>query len=109
MTNQAFPAIVVCAYNRPYALQRLLRSLQAAYYPPGKPVPLHISIDHAETPAVWAVQEVAEGFDWPYGPKQVDLQARRGIDTGEGGPDVVHDARRLRPGAEKPHECQIIA
>jgi hypothetical protein len=75
MTNQAIPAIVVCAYNRPNALQRLLRSLQAAHYPPGKPVTLHISIDRDETPAVRAVQEVAEGFDWPYGPKHVELQA----------------------------------
>jgi hypothetical protein len=76
MDSQAAPAIVVCAYNRPSALQRLLRSLQAAYYPPDKPVPLHISIDRAETPEVRAVQEAAESFDWPYGPKQVEVQAR---------------------------------
>jgi hypothetical protein len=76
MSKQSIPAIVVCAYNRPHALQRLLRSLQAAYYPPNEPVTLHISIDRDDTPAVGAVQEAAEGFDWPYGPKLVDLQAR---------------------------------
>jgi hypothetical protein len=76
MANQAIPAIVVCAYNRPFALQRLLHSLHAAHYPTGEPVTLHISIDHDDTPAVEAVQEVAEGFEWPYGPKQVELQAR---------------------------------
>jgi hypothetical protein len=76
MDKRATPAIVVCAYNRPFALQRLLRSLQAAYYPPGRTVPLHISIDRDDTPAVRAVREAAESFDWPFGPKQVELQAR---------------------------------
>jgi hypothetical protein len=76
MESRATPAIVVCAYNRPTALQRLLRSLQAAYYPPDRAVPLHISIDRGDTPAVQAVKEVSEAFDWPYGPKQVELQAR---------------------------------
>jgi hypothetical protein len=74
MASRIIPAIVVCAYNRPSALQRLLHSLHAAYYPPEQPVPLHISIDRGDSPAVQAVLEVAKAFDWPYGPKQVALQ-----------------------------------
>jgi hypothetical protein len=70
------PAIVVCAYNRPVALQRLLRSLQTANYPPDRPVTLHISIDHGETQAVREVVEAAQGFDWPHGQKVVAPQAK---------------------------------
>ena len=76
MNDTQNPAIVVCAYNRPSALQRLLGSLQGAHYPPDRPVALHISIDRDETPAVREVLEVAQSFDWPHGPKQVALQAQ---------------------------------
>jgi hypothetical protein len=76
MDNCATPAIVVCAYNRPLALQRLLRSLQAAFYPPDSPVALHISIDRGDSSEVRAVYQAAKSFDWPHGPKQVELQAR---------------------------------
>ncbi len=76
MNDTQNPAIVVCAYNRPAALQRLLGALQGAYYPADRPVALHISIDRDDTPAVREVLEVAKTFNWPHGPKQVTLQAQ---------------------------------
>jgi len=63
------PAIVINAYNRPYALARLLTSLGRAHYPAGSKIPLVISLDPSEkTPEVRAV---AEQFDWPHGPKNI--------------------------------------
>lgn len=71
------PAIVVIAYNRPEALQRLLTSLNAAGYPDGVEVPLVISIDGGDSPGVAHVLELARGFDWRFGPVQVIQQPRR--------------------------------
>lgn len=61
------PAIVVCAFNRPQALQRLLNALAAAVYGPVQ-VTLVVSIDNGGDPAV---QHVAEQFGWPHGDKTV--------------------------------------
>jgi len=69
-------AIVVAAYDRPRALERLLGSLGRARYPQGE-VPLVVSIDHGGDPAVG---EVARAFPWPHGPKEVCLlPSRRGL------------------------------
>ncbi len=62
------PTIVVIAYNRPYALQRLLGSLQRAEYPAD--TRLIISIDgggeHGRD-----VQQIAAQFQWPAGEKKL--------------------------------------
>jgi hypothetical protein len=72
------PAIVVSAFSRPVALQRLLSSLQQAHYP--KDVRLVISIDRTtsdDSPrrrlANETVCQLARELDWPYGPKDVIL------------------------------------
>lgn len=67
------PAVVVMAYNRPDALNRLLASLKLACYPREKPVCLHISIDQSPQGVHSGVLEAAERFDWPMGPKRVDV------------------------------------
>jgi hypothetical protein len=64
-------ALVVNAYNRPYALARLLASLQQATYPAAVPVPLIISIDHGGSDEVRAL---ADNFRWLHGSKEVMLQ-----------------------------------
>lgn len=61
------PAIVVAAYDRPDALERLLGSLGRLRVPEGEPVPLTIGVDDSFDPTV----RVAEAFRWPHGPKQV--------------------------------------
>lgn len=62
------PAVVVVAYNRPRALQRLLDSLARGLYPPE--VTLVISIDgggrHGRE-----VHQIATQFVWPHGPKRL--------------------------------------
>ncbi len=68
------PAIVVVGYDRPHSLERLLRSLASAVYPPG-PVPLVISIDGAHPGSL----EVAHGFTFPHGPKAVLARERLGL------------------------------
>ncbi|NUQ84934.1 MAG: hypothetical protein HUU11_09490 [Anaerolineales bacterium] len=67
------PAIVIAAYNRPHALQRLLASLHAADYPAGVSIPLIISIDSEEGRPNPAVRETAEGFTWKHGSKEIIL------------------------------------
>lgn len=62
------PAVVVVAYNRPRALQRLLDSLARGVYPPE--VTLVISIDGGGGDGR-AVQEVAAQFAWPHGRKRL--------------------------------------
>jgi hypothetical protein len=62
------PAVVVLAYNRPAALQRLLDSVAAASYPTGGAVPLVISIDPGGD---GDVAQLAERFPWPHGEKKV--------------------------------------
>jgi hypothetical protein len=69
------PAIVINAYNRPGALERLLRSIQAASYPPGGAVPLVISLDDAANQP--EVARVAGQFEWTCGPKEVIRRERR--------------------------------
>ncbi|OQA01904.1 MAG: GNT-I family protein [Bacteroidetes bacterium ADurb.Bin408] len=61
------PAIIIVAYNRTEPLKRLLDSLLRAKYP-AQPIPLIISIDKSESARV---ADLAEGFHWPYGKKEV--------------------------------------
>ncbi|MBI3176825.1 MAG: hypothetical protein HYZ35_02430, partial [Chloroflexi bacterium] len=65
------PAIVLSAYNRPQALERLLASLQKAAYPAEGGIPLVISIDGGKNGIHPEVRNVAEQFVWPFGPKEV--------------------------------------
>ncbi|RNC88697.1 MAG: glycosyltransferase [Allomuricauda sp.] len=67
------PAIVVVAFNRPRSLQRLLDSLQLAFYP-AQDIPLIISIDKCDTNQ--DVLDIAEHFDWKFGPKEVHYQEK---------------------------------
>lgn len=60
-------AIVVVAYNRCDSLQRLLLSLEKAFY--DKPVTLIISVDKSDTDAV---ERFSENYIWPYGDKIID-------------------------------------
>lgn len=59
-------AVICVAYNRPDSLQRLLKSLEQAYYP--EPVTLIISIDKSKTDIV---ERFADGYHWPHGEKRV--------------------------------------
>jgi hypothetical protein len=69
------PAIAIPAFNRPHALQRLLTSLQQAHYTDG--VHLVISIDRPrrgdarQQQLNEEVYQLACGFEWPHGPKEV--------------------------------------
>ncbi len=60
-------AITVIAYNRVRTLQRMLSSLDSAYYD-GDEVSLFISIDKSNTDAV---ERFADEYHWPYGNKMV--------------------------------------
>ncbi len=66
------PAIVINAYNRPHALQRLLHSLARAHVPDG--TRLIISIDHGGDPQV---RRIAENFAWAHGPFEVIAHERK--------------------------------
>ncbi|MEM9022215.1 MAG: glycosyltransferase family A protein, partial [Bacteroidota bacterium] len=66
----ADPALIVIAYNRPQSLQRLLDSLAVAHYP-DREVSLTISIDQS---TVAEVEQAARHFNWPHGPKTVNMQ-----------------------------------
>lgn len=70
------PAIVVIAYDRPHSLQRLLTSIEAARYPDGVEVPLIISIDRGDSEGWRGVLELANGFEWRFGPTRVIEQPR---------------------------------
>ncbi len=61
------PAIVISAYNRPHALQRLLNSIAAAHYE-DEGITLIISIDHSESDGV---KTIAGNFEWEHGTKQI--------------------------------------
>ena len=65
--------IKVLAFNRPSSLKRLLASLHAAEYL-NYSVPLEIIVDgnrtYDEGLLVAEVVELAESFQWPYGPKR---------------------------------------
>ncbi len=67
------PAIVLVAYNRPYALQRLLDSL--ATLQDAHEVPLVISVDRGGA-QFEAVVAVARQFNWPFGKKRVLVRER---------------------------------
>ena len=60
------PALVIPAFSRPVALQRLLTSLSAASYP--NQTTLVISMDGGGNPQVG---DVAKAFDWPHGEKVI--------------------------------------
>jgi hypothetical protein len=64
------PAIVISAFNRPHSLARLLAALSKAEYPDDG-VPLVISIDRSTTGSNQHVCDVAEQFDWKFGPKRI--------------------------------------
>ena len=61
------PAIVVCAYNRPEPLYRLLHSIANSNFEQEN-VTLIISIDKSNNQDVYAL---AESFDWKYGEKKI--------------------------------------
>jgi hypothetical protein len=65
---QADIAIVVAAYNRPYSLQRLLRSLQNANYTSYQNITLILSIDYSGTNTCVSI---ANDFEWKFGNKEV--------------------------------------
>lgn len=65
------PTIVIAAYNRPLALQRLLQQLVGCIYEDG--ADLVVSIDKGGDKAVVAV---AEDCIWPHGKKKVTLQSQ---------------------------------
>lgn len=69
---QPKPAVVVAAWNRPRSLQRLLGCLTAGTFPPD--TPLHISLDHFEYDDV---RRLAESYEWPFGPKFVEIHPSR--------------------------------
>jgi len=71
------PAVVVSAYNRPHALQRLLDALGQACYPSGGEVSLHISIDRGQTRRAQAVRRIAQEYPWSHGPKRVVCHEHR--------------------------------
>ena len=70
------PAIAVPAFNRPAALERLLRALAAADVAAG--TPLLIAIDcpavEAHATANAAVAATAHAFRWPHGPLEIVAQ-----------------------------------
>ncbi len=63
------PAIVISAFNRPHSLARLLASVDKADYP--TKAPLVISIDRGNDRLNREVVELAERFEWRFGPKRV--------------------------------------
>jgi hypothetical protein len=72
------PAIVIPAFNRPAALERLLDTLKKAHLPSG--VPLVLVIDRAgperHRAGNAAVIELAQRWHWPHGPKEIVVQPR---------------------------------
>jgi len=60
-------ALVAVGYNRPHSMERLLRSLERAYYG-GDSIELYVSIDNSGTDAV---EKFAEGFQWSHGEKHI--------------------------------------
>lgn len=63
-------AIVIVAYNRPCALNRLLGSIERAFYPGFEDIPLIISVDGGGDPDV---ARIAQDFPWSFGEKTVYL------------------------------------
>ena len=69
------PAIVIVAFNRPESLRRLLSSVGSANYPAGN-IPLCFCIDYQDTAANKEVVQIAEAYDWPFGPKEIIRQSK---------------------------------
>lgn len=63
-----YPAIVVASYNRPMALDRLLRSIGKADYLGYDDIPLVISIDGGGDPQCVTI---AQQFNWQHGEKRI--------------------------------------
>lgn len=72
-------AVVIPAFTRAHTLDRLLQSLAAAEAPAASQTPLVIAIDRPISPAQQAgnaaVIDLARGFSWPHGPKEVVIHA----------------------------------
>ena len=68
------PCIVVIAYNREKALERLLASLGAADYPKDQEITLIISIDKSDNPEVLCT---AERFEWTKGRKRIEARSEK--------------------------------
>src|SRR5690554_5034928 len=68
------PVLIVVAYNREHALQRLLDSLQAADYQGRQNINLIISIDYSGDNNV---QRCAEQFNWKHGDKRLIVYRER--------------------------------
>ena len=70
------PAIVIPAFCRPVALERLLASLAAAEVPAGTPLILTIDrpAEERHRPGHNAVLQLAHSFYWPHGPKEIRQQ-----------------------------------
>jgi hypothetical protein len=66
--DRPLPAIIIVAFNRPQALQKLLDTIARANYQGYEQIPLLISIDFGGSEAV---KQIAHKFDWCYGEKQV--------------------------------------
>ncbi|HKR07034.1 MAG TPA: glycosyltransferase family 2 protein, partial [Bacteroidia bacterium] len=67
-------AIIVVAYNRPKALERILFSLGKSDFDGFLKIPLVISIDKSDNDEVI---KVANSFKWKFGEKQIILQKER--------------------------------
>ncbi len=67
------PAIVVVAYNRDDALERILKSLDSAVYEDNN-IELVISIDYSQNKKV---RKAAEDFHWRFGEKRIVVHADR--------------------------------
>ena len=59
--------IIVVGYNRLEGIQRLLKSLECAYYGGDKPT-LILSIDNSGS---HTVEEFADEYKWPHGDKVI--------------------------------------
>ncbi|MGB7396109.1 MAG: glycosyltransferase [Pricia sp.] len=64
------PAIVVVAFNRPACLKRSLSSLSNSFFDKND-VELVISIDYEDSDENAEVHELAEKFNWKFGPKRM--------------------------------------
>lgn len=66
--------LIITAYNRPEALERLLKSLLKIRLSDDEEIPLLISIDNGGTEEV---NKVANSFEWPYGKKIVNIHKEK--------------------------------
>lgn len=68
-----YPAIVICSFNRPKSLQRLLDSLSLASYPDAE-IKLIISIDYEASVLNNQCSQIAKKYNWKFGSKKVIIQ-----------------------------------